>query len=491
MHDRPGSIPCGAAGAAGSGREPHATGLRRPWVPPGEEVHTRRTARAGTVVATDASAPRPPPQGGAGSRRRLDANSPPHYDQSMLLSRPLRSLLAAILLATSLAAQGKNLLFYGNSFSYFHGGVAQLVRAMAIEVGLPPPVYQERLPAGQDLRFHATDPGQVAAISNFLPPGQTWDVVIIQGMSTETTIPLGNPAAFQTNALAIVGNVRAHSPAAKVVMYQTWARGQGHSFYPTHFPGPMAMHNQVRAAYRQVVPAINAAFGPNTAVNSAAGECAALLQFDPSIYFVDLHHQAFELTAMAAMCLFTSIYSRLVGDITPTFSPPSPLAAILNSYNVDAGEWAYLTGIADTCAAPALRLHRGSGDYLLLETGNQPNGLTAVAWHPLGLGSLAQMRVTSRNGVYDNAPAVLLATLFPTGQPPLPFGPFPELAAAPGSLSILLSTSTLQTPLSLTVPMPFTLPGASILVQGLALAPSAETGNPLFTTTDGHRFVFQ
>jgi hypothetical protein len=39
--------------------------------------------------------------------------------------------------------------------------------------------------------------------------------------------------------------------------------------------------------------------------------------------------------------------------------------------------------------------------------------------------------------------------------------------------------------------MPFTLPGASLLVQGLAWAPSAATGNPWFTTSEGLEFVFQ
>ena len=44
---------------------------------------------------------------------------------------------------------------------------------------------------------------------------------------------------------------------------------------------------------------------------------------------------------------------------------------------------------------------------------------------------------------------------------------------------------------SMFVPLPFTLPGAAALVQGIAFAPSSATGNPSFATTDGCLLLFQ
>jgi len=401
-----------------------------------------------------------------------------------------RAATAILLLVPVLHAQGKNLLFYGNSFSFFNGGVAQIVRTIAVEAGYPAPTYQERLVAGQDLHFHATDPAQVAAIGNFLPPGQTWDIVIMQGISTEATQILGHPAQFVADAIMILGNVRNHSPAATGVMYQTWARAQGHSFYPTYFPSPLAMHDEVRTNYRQAIPAIEAVFGAGAAVNSAAGDCAALLEFDPAIYFTDLHHPARELTVLASMCLFTSIYSRLTCDIMPDFSLPSPLGALLNSYGLNGHDWQRLAGIADCCAARALRMYPGSGDQLLLETGTQPGLLSACPRSSMTIGNLVQVRVSSRNGVYDNAPVWLLVNLFPTGQPPVPIVPFREIAVDLGTMSVLLTAPALGNPLTLAMQLPFTAPGVSIMVQGLTWAPSTETGNLLFTTTEGHEFVF-
>jgi hypothetical protein len=56
---------------------------------------------------------------------------------------------------------------------------------------------------------------------------------------------------------------------------------------------------------------------------------------------------------------------------------------------------------------------------------------------------------------------------------------------------VRLQSPTLQPPLGLTVPLPFTLPGAAALVQGIAFAPSSATGNPSFATTDGCLLLFQ
>jgi hypothetical protein len=400
-----------------------------------------------------------------------------------------RAAVVILLLAPSVLAQGKNLLFYGNSLSFFNGGVARLVQAMAVEAGFPAPVYQERLVSGQDLHFHATDPGQVAAIGNFLPAGQHWDVVIMQGISTEATQALGHPAQFVSDAITIMGNVRSHSPAAKGVLYQTWARGAGHSYYPTYWPNPLAMHEEVRTNYRNAVPALQAVYGAGSVVNSAAGDCAALLEFDPSYYIADLQHPRNQLTVMASMCLFTSIYSQRVGDITPQMNPPSQLGALLNSLLLTGADWRRMAGIADSCAAPAVRRYPGSADQLLLETASQPGLLTGVSREALTIGNVAQVRISSRNGIYDAAPAFLLATLFVTGQPPMPTL-LPEVAVDPNAMGVLVSAPDLQSPLTLSVPMSFTLPGVSVLVQGLAWAPSAETGNAWFTTTEGHVFEF-
>ncbi|MFO1077152.1 MAG: hypothetical protein U1E73_05445 [Planctomycetota bacterium] len=406
------------------------------------------------------------------------------------MSLPRLSAIVVLLLPTAVCAQGKNLLYYGNSLSFFNGGVARIVQGIAVDAGFPAPVYQERLVAGQDLHFHATDPAQVAAIGNFLPAGQTWDVVVVQGLSTEATAALGHPAQFVADAVAILGNVRAHSPAATAVAFQTYARGQGHSYYPGTFANPLAMHGEVRTNYRSAVAALVAAYGPGAAVNSAVGDCAALFEFDPSVYNVDLQHPANSLTVMSAMCLFSSIYSRRACDVTPNFAGASPLAAILTSFGMNLATWQQLAGVADRCAAPTLRRYPGSGDNLLLETDSQPGQLTACPVNSMTTGTVIEARLTSLNGVCDGVWGWLLADVFATGQPPAPLALYPEIRVDVQSMVVLQTAPNLLNPLTLSVQMPFTLPGASILVQGIAWHASSETGNSLFMTTDAHEFVF-
>ncbi|MCA8977919.1 MAG: hypothetical protein KDC98_24550 [Planctomycetes bacterium] len=408
------------------------------------------------------------------------------------MRRPLRMLLPLVFAAT-VTAQGKNLLFYGNSYSFFSWGygVPELVQLIAIEAGQPSPTFVARLVGGSDLQFHATDPNQVAAITTSLPPGQTWDHVVLQGMSLEATNQGGYSAAqFRSNAVAITTNVRNHSPAAGAVTYQTWARAWGHGYYPVPWVDPMAMHDEVRGNYRLAVADINTTFGAGTAVNAAVGDGMALLEWDPAWYDPDLSHPGPAMTLLAAMCIYTSIYGRTVCEIGPAFSPPGPLALSLAGQGLTEPDWNLLAGIADRCADPAVRSYPGSGDHLLLESAVGTVPLTACHDRRMTIGTSVQLSMRSMNGVYDGAPAWLIGDLIATGSPPGPSTSLPEIQVDTGSMVILGTAATLASPLSFAVQMPLSLPGYSVLVQGVAWQSSTATGNAWLTATDAHEFRF-
>lgn len=405
---------------------------------------------------------------------------------------PTRVLLA-LLLATAIPAQGKNLLFYGNSYSFFAWGygVPELVQQIAIAAGHPRPTIVAALVGGSNLQYHATDPNQVAAIGNTLPPGQHWDHVILQEHSLGATYLYGNnPLSFRSSAVAIMTNVRSHSPAARGVLYQTWARARGHDYYPGVWPNPMAMHNLVRNNYRLALSDIESAFGAGSAVLSAVGDGMALCEWDPALYDPDLSHPGPAMTLLAAMCIYTSIYGQTLCAIQPAFTPPGPLATMLATQRLGAADWHAMAGIADACADRTLRPFPGSGDHLLLEAGTPPGPVSPCHHHRITTGSSLSIRIRSLNGVYDNAWSWMLVDLFPTGAPPSPWALYPEVAVNVGTMSPLLTSTTLTVPLSLSTPVPFSWPGTSVMVQGVAWAASSQTGNPWFTTTDAHEFVF-
>ena len=348
----------------------------------------------------------------------------------------VRALLSLVM-ATAVTAQGKNLLFYGNSYTYFSWGygVPELVGLIAAEAGHAPPTIVQALIGGSNLQIHANDPAQVA------------------------------------------------------VIYQTWARAWGHMYYPAPWPVPIDMHNMVRGNYDLAVQDINMTYGAGSAAKAAVGDAVALLEWNPSWYDPDLSHPGPAMTLLAAMCIYTTIYGQTTCEIDPDFTPGSPLETSLTPHAIDRTIWNHLVGLADRSAVPAVRRYPGSGDHLLLETATGPNPLTACPTKHMTTGTPMQIQLRSMNGVYDGALGWLLVDFFATGSPPGPFPGLPELQVDLGRV-ILSPAASLSSPLSVAFQMPFSLPGGSFLVQGIAWQPSAESGNPLFTATDAHELVF-
>lgn len=410
----------------------------------------------------------------------------------MLPTHLVGRALVSLALAAAVEAQGKNVLFYGNSYTFYSWGygVPELVGLLTEEAGHPPATIVQALVGGSQLQFHATDPAQVAAISNSLPAGQTWDHVVMQENSMGATPYLGfSPAVFRSSALTIMGNVRNHSPAATAVLYQTWARAWGHAYYPVPWAVPMDMHNMVRGNYDLAINDLNTTFGAGAAQKAAVGDAVALLEWDPVWYDPDLSHPGPSMTLLAAMCIYSSIHGQLVCDIDPDFTPGSALELALTPHAIDEATWNHLAGVADRCADSALRSYPGSGDHLLLESATGTDPLTACARRQITSGTSLQLQMRSMNGVYDAAPGALLVDFFLTGSPPGPTIAYPEIQVDLGRV-ILTPLTSLNSPLSISFQLPFTLPGGSFLVQGLAMQASLETGNMVFTTTDAHELVF-
>lgn len=390
-----------------------------------------------------------------------------------------RARVCALVCATALGAQRPlNLLFYGNSYSADHATVPAMVGVLAQTAGEPAPRIVARLVGGSDLRFHQTDPAQVAAIADSLPEDEEWDFVVLQGLSTEAAAATGDPAAFRAAAVGIVANVRAHSPRARAVLYQTWARARGHAWYPTVFPSPMAMHEEVRANYRRAADDIDRAFGPGTARLARVGDAVANLAFDPQLYTADLSHPARAITLVAGMAVYGALWHAPLWPLAPVFTQQTPIGRHFLGNGFPPALWAALHGHADLVRDRALRPFPGSEEDLLLLTG------TASAYGPtphatVPCGSILALAVVSPNAGYRDAAAALL--LGPSGARSHPA--FPELFVGHAGMLILGAQRALGDGLAMALPIPHAT-GSSFIVQGVALAPSLRRPNPRFTATD-------
>ncbi len=216
---------------------------------------------------------------------------------------------------------GKRLLFFGNSFSQVDD-VPGRVASLAFLAGQQPPLVVADLMGGEDLAYHIgeVDANAAANVTSPLLAGtNTWDYVIMQGYSTEAT-HLRDASVFRANALTLFQRVKNHASGkgagVQPVLFQTWARAPGHSFYPTSFSSPAAMQQEIRSNYQAAAELIQAA-EPDTAPRIApVGDAFERGSFSPArLYASDLYHAGNCGPALAALVLYKTIYDAPVTNI--------------------------------------------------------------------------------------------------------------------------------------------------------------------------------
>lgn len=269
---------------------------------------------------------------------------------------PIRPAALASLLALSLAlllaaapatrpAEPKAILFFGNSFTIGardENTVPMLVARLAEADGHPRPAIEQALSPGKTLEWHLANHADRIGVPEDVEIDH-WDAVVLQELSIRPT-EIGDPARFQADASALVEKVRAHSPNAVPVLFETWARGPGNEdFYPDRFPEPAEMQAQLRANYEAAAESIDGARLARVGDNFEAAE------FDRSLYAQDIYHASHRGTLLVAMTIYATIYDEDVGDID--------LSEILAGLDLKASEAAELVVIVD--ASPgAVERHR-------------------------------------------------------------------------------------------------------------------------------------
>lgn len=254
------------------------------------------------------------------------------------------AVLFSSMAAPAAAEVPLNLLFFGNSFTMSYDIPGQIWQIAQADGHVAPRSVSD-LTGGTDIAYHINQL-QTFPENNINNPtvhsGDTWDYVIFQGYSTETT-HLGNPTTFVNNSVSLVNQIRTHSSGKGVgtrpILYETWARGPGHSFYPTSFTNPAAMQAEVRASYQQAQNQLNAIYGPNTALLAPVGDAYESLNFDIGLYGSDIYHPSEYGATLNALILYRTIYGEMTSDI--------PYSGV-SWFGVTSAQWTELTAIADS-----------------------------------------------------------------------------------------------------------------------------------------------
>merc|ERR1712106_117195 len=123
--------------------------------------------------------------------------------------------------APQLAKTDKNILFLGNSYTYYND-LPGMVKSLATAAGFSASVTSIA-PGGQTLGYHATS--SVGTIAS-----GDWDVVVIQDQSQRPSFPEGYVFNYIIpEAYAIVTAIRAKTPCTLPVFFLTWGKRDGDS----------------------------------------------------------------------------------------------------------------------------------------------------------------------------------------------------------------------------------------------------------------------
>lgn len=277
----------------------------------------------------------------------------------------LTALLFMVWGSIASAETAKNLLFYGNSFTIASGfgssqSVPQVVRSLANAAGHPAPNAVNPSIAGWSLQQHLTS--NTGTINSGIAAGQNWDAVILQDFSTQPT-HIGSTAIHRSSYVAMYELVRARSPEALAIGYETWARAPGHSYYagatPT-FASPAAMQAELREGYELSTADVNALYGAGRSTVAPAGDAWEEAGFPRNFYASDLYHAANRGTLLNAMVLYGTIYQdATIRDIN--------LTSIVASLGLSANDGTNLADIAESVLPePASLLCVGFACSLLL-----------------------------------------------------------------------------------------------------------------------------
>lgn len=300
----------------------------------------------------------------------------------------------------------KRLLFFGNSFSLVDD-VPGHVGSIAMIAGHPAPLILADLMGGTDLAYHITqvDGYPENNVTNVALAGtNTWDHVIIQGYSTEATA-LRDAMIFRTNSLALFRRVRDHASGkgagVKPVLYQTWARAQGHSYYPDTFPDPADMQNQIRTNYQEAATLVLQE-EPGTDVQIACvGDAFERDAFSPAdLYASDLYHAGNLGPRLAALILYKTIYGATVTNI------PYADVKAAGWTTMGSNDWTRVTYWAEGLTPPELPVTTnpppatpgyGTREVYLLDAANG-DAATLPGWNALALNAAGSTALVMTNG---------------------------------------------------------------------------------------------
>ena len=218
--------------------------------------------------------------------------------------KTLSILLTLSLFLTSNAQTTKKALFLGNSYTYYNGGLPQLIENLATANG-DILIHDQNTPGGYRLDDHATNATTLNKISS-----ANWDYVVLQAQSQEPSFSPGQVAA-QTKPYAVILNdyIKSNNSCSKTMFFMTWGRENGDASNCANY-APLCtyegMQGRLRESYLEMTVENNADCAPvGVAWKKVREDFPAI-----NLYSPDESHPSIYGSYLAACVFYSSMYHK-------------------------------------------------------------------------------------------------------------------------------------------------------------------------------------
>ncbi|MCB2222255.1 MAG: hypothetical protein KQI35_17865 [Bacteroidetes bacterium] len=204
---------------------------------------------------------------------------------------------------------GLRILFIGNSFT---ADAPTIVDFFANDAGWPDPDIGARVEGGRELSYYRQD----QACLDLVDAGN-WDYVVMQEYSIKPT-EIGDPLEFKEDVTWFYDRIKATSPGAHIVLFETWAFQEDHGYYsPYAFEDPEDFLSQLHYHYfdcaENYVPN-HATYVPSNDISVAPiGDIWQYHQTEENplyLYSVDNKHQNYTGRYLNALVLYSYIFNK-------------------------------------------------------------------------------------------------------------------------------------------------------------------------------------
>ncbi len=242
-------------------------------------------------------------------KKQIEANA--QYHAAALVSQP--ALLpsnedrAATTSTDTPDSSSPRVLFIGNSYTSVNN-LPQIFHDVAAGMGHAPSEIKAVTPGGVTLYQHFNSPDTLKLIDE-----GNWDIVILQAQSQEAAMSeqfLNMRDPFLKGAAGLYDRIKAGSPHAKIILYQTWARHTDYWNDPkadrSIGNNPADMEARIRKWHQ------NAAAQKSGLLIAPVGDAWELNYTNPNairLHAGDNSHPAFNGSYLAALVIYGTIYN--------------------------------------------------------------------------------------------------------------------------------------------------------------------------------------